>query len=283
MRFSPSAVKLYHNVIGVSGRFKKEPSEDLRVLVYHDVDFGLEKQFYGHLQDIQKKWSFIGPDDFINLFADSDLISGRHVHLTFDDGFESNHRIGTQLLPQMGIRATFFVIPGFVESSGLGNSQSFISERLFPGEDYPAETVSNLAMSWNQIRELVTCGHEIGSHTMTHPRLSELSDSEIIREFVDSKTKIADETGKKPRQLAITFGDLKSISRRVLVLAYENYEVVHTSIRGSNRGRNSLKAVCRETVHPWDSKRFVLATLKGALDLQYRKSRSTIDTWIENI
>jgi peptidoglycan/xylan/chitin deacetylase (PgdA/CDA1 family) len=215
------------------------------------------------------------------MFSGGNSISGRSVHLTFDDGFESNHRIGIQVLPQMGIRATYFVIPGFVESSVQGKSQKFISERLFPGELVSGDVVNNLSMSWNQIRELSSFGHEIGSHTMTHPRLNELSDSEIRREFVDSRTKIADETGKAPRQLAITFGDIRSISRRVLVLAYEHYEVVHTSIRGSNRDRGPLRTVCRETVHPWDTKQFVLATLKGTLDIQYRKSRLIMDSWTE--
>ena len=281
MRFTPSAVKMFHNAVGVSGRLRKEPSEDLRVLVYHDVDSRLKEQFCGHLKDIQKNWSFIGPDEFVALFSGDDLVSGRNVHLTFDDGYESNHRIGIQVLPQLGICATFFVIPGFVESSGKGNSQRFISERLFPGELAPDDADKNLSMSWNQIRELSSCGHEIGSHTMTHPRLSELLDAEIVKEFVDSKTKIADEIGKVPRQLAITFGDIRSISRRVLVLAYEHYEVVHTSIRGSNRDREPQSTVCRETGHPWDTKQFVLATLKGTLDIQYRKSRLTMDSWTE--
>jgi hypothetical protein len=262
MRFTPSAVKIFHNTVGVSGRFRKEPSEDLRVLVYHDLDFGLEKQFYGHLKEVQKNWRFIGPDEFV-------------------DSYSGDDSIGTQVLPQLGICATYFVIPGFVESSMKGMSQRFIAERLFPGELVPDDVVKNLSMSWNQIRELRSFGHEIGSHTMTHPRLSELLDSEIVKEFVDSKTKIADETGRAPRQLAITFGDIRSISKRVLVLAYEHYEVVHTSIRGSNRDRGPLRTVCRETVHPWDTKQFVLATLKGTLDIQYRKSRSIMDSWTE--
>lgn len=281
MRFSHSAVKMFHDVVGVSGRFRKESSKDLRVLVYHDVASGLETQFCEHLQNVQERWSFIGPDEFIYSLSNSDSISGRQVHLTFDDGYKSNHRVGTKFLPQMGICATFFVIPRFVETSEQGNSQKFISERLFPGGDYSTESTKHLSMSWTQIRELVTCGHEIGSHTMTHPRLSELSDSEIVNEFVESKVKIADETGKKPRQLAITFGDIESMTRRVLILANESYEVVHTSIRGSNLNRSPLKPVCRETVHPWDSKRFVMATLNGTLDIQYRKSRSIMDTWTE--
>ena len=281
MRFLALAVKIFHNAAGLWGLLRSGPCDDLRVLLYHDVQSGLEKQFCDHLKTVQKNWSFIVPGQFIDMFSGDDLISGRNVHLTFDDGIESNHHIGTQVLPQMGICATYFVIPGFIESSMQGMSQKFISERLFPGELVPGDVVKNLSMSWNQIRELSSYGHEIGSHTMTHPRLSELLDSEIVKEFVDSKTKIADETGRAPRQLAITFGDIGSISRRVLVLAYEHYEVVHTSIRGSNRDRGPLRTVCRETVHPWDTKQFVLATLKGTLDIQYRKSRLIMDSWTE--
>jgi peptidoglycan/xylan/chitin deacetylase (PgdA/CDA1 family) len=61
------------------------------------------------------------------------------VSLTFDDGRPSQIDTGLPLLEKLGIRATFFVLPGNVEKRLEG---------------------------WKRAVEL---GHEIGNHSMTHP------------------------------------------------------------------------------------------------------------------
>ncbi|MEP6951635.1 MAG: polysaccharide deacetylase family protein [Ginsengibacter sp.] len=61
------------------------------------------------------------------------------VSLSFDDARESQVIVGTNLLNQYGIKATFFVIPSAVEKQLDG---------------------------W---KKAVADGHEIGNHTLTHP------------------------------------------------------------------------------------------------------------------
>ena len=61
------------------------------------------------------------------------------VSLTFDDARESQVIVGTQLLDQYGIKATFFVVPSSVKKQLEG---------------------------W---KKAVASGHEIGNHTLTHP------------------------------------------------------------------------------------------------------------------
>lgn len=46
----------------------------------------------------------------------------------------------------------------------------------------------------DQIREMVKCGHEIGSHTHTHRRISQLSYNELIKELKTSKKAIEELT-----------------------------------------------------------------------------------------
>jgi peptidoglycan/xylan/chitin deacetylase (PgdA/CDA1 family) len=47
-------------------------------------------------------------------------------------------------------------------------------------------------MSWNEVRELHRAGHEIGSHSLTHPLLTELSD-ERLKEEVESSRRVLSE------------------------------------------------------------------------------------------
>jgi len=61
------------------------------------------------------------------------------VSLTFDDARESQVIVGTQVLDQYGIKATFFVVPSSVQKQLEG---------------------------W---KKAVASGHEIGNHTLTHP------------------------------------------------------------------------------------------------------------------
>ena len=61
------------------------------------------------------------------------------ISLTFDDARESQVIVGTRLLDQYGIKATFFVVPSAVEKQLEG---------------------------W---KKAVTNGHEIGNHSLLHP------------------------------------------------------------------------------------------------------------------
>lgn len=48
------------------------------------------------------------------------------------------------------------------------------------------------------LERLVADGHEVGNHTMTHPRLTDLSHSRIVRELQGCSKSIAAVTGTKP-------------------------------------------------------------------------------------
>jgi len=97
-------------------------------------------------------------------------VAGRAVVLTFDDGHVSNY---TEALPAMaarGIVGTFYVVAG----------------RVGEGE----------TLSWAQMREMVAAGMEIGSHTLTHPEPSTLSDDELRHELRESKRLLEEGLGR---------------------------------------------------------------------------------------
>lgn len=61
-------------------------------------------------------------------------------------------------------------------------------------------------LSWGQIREMSEGGIEIGSHTVTHPFLSNLTIDEIMYELVESKRAIEEKLGKKIKSVAYPAG-----------------------------------------------------------------------------
>jgi len=86
------------------------------------------------------------------------------VCITFDDGCETDLIAAAPLLREFGFHATFYVTAGFLDTPGY--------------------------LSTQQLHELNSQDFEIGCHSMTHPYLSDLSDSELEREIGDAKNKI---------------------------------------------------------------------------------------------
>ncbi len=90
--------------------------------------------------------------------------------VTFDDGYVSNHQYALPLLEQYSVRAIFFVTAGWIGKR--------------PG-----------IMSWAQLREITTLGHEVESHSWSHKFLTHCSDSELREEMRRSKHTLEDKLG----------------------------------------------------------------------------------------
>ncbi len=65
--------------------------------------------------------------------------------------------------------------------------------RSLEPEPFPCET--DLMMSWDDARALVKSGHIVGSHTMTHPNVAQVSADQARSELTDSKLKLENQLG----------------------------------------------------------------------------------------
>jgi len=125
-------------------------------------------------------------------------LSGK-VSITFDDGLASVHSLALPELETIGATGTVFVISELVEKEFL-----------------------NLpVMSTRMLQSLISQGWEIGSHTRTHPNLTQLSDSQINTELKDSKERLEAITRTKVSSLAYPFG---MQNNRVRAIAARHYD-----------------------------------------------------------
>jgi peptidoglycan/xylan/chitin deacetylase (PgdA/CDA1 family) len=108
-------------------------------------------------------------------------LPARPVVITFDDGFEGNHRHALPILAECGYSATFYIIAGRIGTRHM--------------------------MSWSQLRELAAAGAEFGSHTMSHALMSTLSAEQTIQELVSSRAVLEQGLGQAVRHFALPFGD----------------------------------------------------------------------------
>jgi peptidoglycan/xylan/chitin deacetylase (PgdA/CDA1 family) len=131
--------------------------------------------------------------------AEAAAASGRLVHITFDDAFQSVAK-ALPVLERHRMPATVFACPGFADG-----------ERTFAIPELAAQVPENsehlATMGWPELRELVDRGVEVGSHTLTHPHLTTLDDHELRRELRESRERLEDELSVPCRFLAYPYGE----------------------------------------------------------------------------
>lgn len=88
------------------------------------------------------------------------------VSVTFDDGWESIYSSGAPLLDEYDIPTTQYILPGEFDS------RNYISKQ--------------------QAKSLQKAGHEIASHSMSHPLLTEVDDTRMRYELTESKKMLAE-------------------------------------------------------------------------------------------
>ena len=119
--------------------------------------------------------------------------AGDTFAITFDDGYLSVYDHACPMLSERNMTATVYVV---VDSLGGVNEW-----------DKRAGDCEEKMMSAAQARELAEAGFEIGSHTLTHPRLSALDDDQLRAEVADSKRKLEDVIGREVTSFSYPYGD----------------------------------------------------------------------------
>lgn len=113
------------------------------------------------------------------------------------------------------------------------------------------------AINWRQAREMADAGVEIGSHTLTHPILTRLSDARLREEVDQSRDRIQNALGRKVETFCYPNGDYDLRTQREVALA--GYRLAVTTDLGLNDGRNDPLALRR--IHgEYDLARFVKNT-----------------------
>lgn len=115
-------------------------------------------------------------------------------------------------------------------------------------------------VSWSDMRQMQQEGFIFGGHTHTHPRLSQLAESEIQRELDENATLLQKNLGRPPLGMAYPFGDYsaavaRETSRSAFQLAFttkpgtivpgqaSRHELPRISIWRSSRGEIALTIV----------------------------------------
>jgi len=129
------------------------------------------------------------------------------ISITFDDGSKTIYDNALPIMSPRNLRGVFF------------------------GETGPINAGEAWVMTWDQVRTLQnTYGWEIGSHSVTHPYLTQVSDNQLTHELLGSKQDFAAQ-GINVKGFATPYGDYND---RVLSAIAKYYDYHRTAWGGAN-------------------------------------------------
>lgn len=145
-------------------------------------------------------------------------------------------------------------IPNELRETFLCDLRKLTGEMLFP----------RMSLSWEEVQRAQSWGVSFGSHSLTHPILSRLSDDALEREMQVSRATIESMTGTNCNLLAYPNGDHDDRVRAAAQRA--GYRWAVTMVRGRNRPRTNPLALRRHPVYAHYSHYLFAAILRGWLD-----------------
>jgi peptidoglycan/xylan/chitin deacetylase (PgdA/CDA1 family) len=126
----------------------------------------------------------------------------RILAITFDDAYHSVVEIALPILKRLGVPATVFVPTDYIDTTG---------SMRWPGIDRwlngPFERELT-PMSWAELQSLAAAGWEIGSHSGSHPHLTQLDDAALEDELARSKSACERHSSRACTSLAYPYGDV---------------------------------------------------------------------------
>ncbi len=235
----------------------------LPILMYHRVQDGLVARHpYFELRTrpelFARQMQFLKDNNYqvISLEEWGNECSSRdetrpQVCITFDDGYFDFYTHALPILAEHGFGAAVFVITGRTgEVRRHGDGQDFLT--------------------WREIRELRNARITIGSHTVTHRELRQLTGNEIHNELRQSKATLEDRLGEAIRTFSYPYAfpendrEFAGFFQR-LCLA-EGYEVGVTTILGTAKPQSNPYMLPRLPVNSHDDMEMFQAKLAGACD-----------------
>lgn len=126
------------------------------------------------------------------------------VAVTFDDAYRSIAEGAFPILQELGIPGTLFVPTDHV---GTSRPMSWPGIDGWMGGDHEKEL---LPMSWEEVEQVSRAGWEIGSHSCSHPHLTQVDDVTLERELVESRQRCEEELQRPCMSLAYPYGDADS-------------------------------------------------------------------------
>jgi peptidoglycan/xylan/chitin deacetylase (PgdA/CDA1 family) len=198
----------------------------------------------------EKNFYTILPDELLAYVRGEkklDFSKGRPIVLTFDDGNNDFVDHAQKILDNHGFKGVLFIYPTYIFAR------------------------KPRSLTWTQIKAVRKAGHAVESHTMWHPMLTTMTDTEQRAQFIDSKKNLDEKGGASVKHLAYPFGIYNAKS--VELLREVGYASAYTTFHGGNQvGENPYLLRRFLLVKSDNAKIFAQKTLARSIPLRLLNS-----------
>jgi len=243
---------------------RRRPQDGLKVpiLMYHGIG-GLQKKgshpyyetatspevFAAHMAFLKGNgYCVVGLNELAGIFSNPERCTEKYVVITFDDGLADFRAAALPVLNRQGFSATVFLPAGLMGRQVNGQA----------------------CTTWDQVRESAAKGIAFGSHSLTHPKLTELDASGLEHEIRHSKEKIESELGQGIDSFSYPYAfpeqDAGFLKRCEELLVKSGYRSGVTTIIGAAAAKDNRYFLKRLPVNAHDDIRFFKAKLEGGYD-----------------
>ncbi len=201
----------------------------LRCLFCHYVFDDQKEKFDSTIAELKTIGEFVDTDTCIDMLQGGG-IDGRYFHLSFDDGFRNNYTNALPILKKHKIPAIFFVPSSLIDASWTDTQHYCLNTG-----DY--RSVIEM-LRWSDLRDMISQGYEIGSHTKTHARFSDISNNRLLMEdeILGSKKELEKKCGYECKYISWPFGTLNDADDISLKMVEEaGYKACFGAYRGTVR------------------------------------------------
>jgi peptidoglycan/xylan/chitin deacetylase (PgdA/CDA1 family) len=164
---------------------KATEKSEILVLCYHSVGSNKtlgsvnREDFYKQMDYLRRKYDIVSLGEILKLVEKQKELFRSSVAITFDDGYLDFFLNAYPYFKKYNMPATIFVSTGYV------------------GKKMRLDNKYLAMLGWNEIKAMSKNKIEIGAHTITHPKLTQIDEDEARLEIIGSKMEIEKQIGKE--------------------------------------------------------------------------------------
>jgi peptidoglycan/xylan/chitin deacetylase (PgdA/CDA1 family) len=193
------------------------------------------RRFRAQLRALRRDgWTTITAEELGRALREGRSVGQKRFVITIDDGARDGWSNAAPILAQLGMRATFCVIPGRADRPWL--------------------------LDFRRMRRLREAGHEIANHSLGHLDLRTVSGSALRRQVFGARRLIRERVGHTPRTFCYPMGFHDAEVRQVVAAA--GNLLAFTTVEGARHSRANSMASPRVRVNAWTTPRELLARVR---------------------
>lgn len=232
--------------------------------------------FRRHLQLLEEGgWQIRSTSEVMDWLIAGSELPEKTVAIQFDNGWLDTWEVAKPILDEFGARALVYVIAGLTEGSSAAGGSSFPQGwTLRTRTEGRVSSVDHAVITWRQVEALLQSGWEVGAHTLTHPRLTQLlaqEGAEAVRgEIEKSNQMLRDRLGLEPIHFAYPSGDWNEEVEKIVAPYYRSLRLWRLGPPWLFTHRNTLpsRIECQNidaAVSPGEIGSFLGAAARGAI------------------